>query len=206
MRQDQIDSSKDISKLLDIDLSEFLSEAAIPTGSQLVDINSAVSPAVLSGLLGCNVAMIYQYRQDGKLPPNSDASYRDCIKQHISFWKTKASGKANNMAEAALVQKIQLDRARTEAQWLAIKKERGELVDTKILAEVFEPYFLNLRMQLCSIARKFPDIQKDIDSMLGEWSQLGEKMLLKGEEELHDFIQNELEREVELEERDSSEF
>jgi phage terminase Nu1 subunit (DNA packaging protein) len=206
MRQDQIDSSKDTSKLMEIDLSEFLTEGAPQLGSQLIDLNAQVSPAVLSGILGCNVAMVYQYRQDGKLPPNSDASYRDSFKHHVNFWKTKSAGKANNMAEAALVQKIQLDRARTEAQWLNIKKERGELVDTKILAEVFEPFFLNLRMQLCSMARKYPNMQQDIDSMLAEWQQLGTKMLEKSENELHEFIENELNKEVELEEGDTDEF
>jgi hypothetical protein len=143
--------------------------------------------------------LIYQYRQDSKLPPNSDASYRDCIKHHITFWKTKASGKAGNMAEADLIQKIQLNRAKTEAQWLSIKKERSELVDTKLLAETFEPFFLNLRMQLCSIARKFPVVQTEVDSMLKGWEELGKGMLQKSEEELHNFIQEEMEKEVELE-------
>lgn len=199
MNQNQIDSAKDRTQdILKILETELPPDTNTKTGTQLVDINSAASPAVLSGILGCNVAMIYQYRQDGKLPPNSDASYRDAIKHHVLFWKTKSTNKASSMADAALIQKTQLDRAKTEAQWLSIKKERGELVDTKILAEVFEPYFLQLRQQLASLARKYPDLQQDIDSMLGGWERLGQEMLQKSEQELEEFIQNEMDKEIEM--------
>lgn len=181
-----------------IDLANSIGDGATPVVSkQMVNIAGPTSPAVLAGLLGCGEAMVYQYRQDGKLPPNSDASYRDSIKHHIAFWKSKTAGKANGMAEAALMQKTQLDRARTEQAWLAIKKERGELVDTKILAEAFEPFFLQVRMQLCSIARKHPDVQADIDKVLAHWLHLGQEMMRKSEEELDAFIQLEMEKEIE---------
>lgn len=196
MTRDQIEGSNPPTE---DNIFAFLDTPGLPTGKQLADLNSAVSPAVLAGLLGCNVAMIYQYRQDGKLPPNSDASLRDCIKHHVLYYKTKAASKANNMSEAALVQKIQLDRAKTEQAWLAIKKERGELVDTKILAEVFEPYFINVRMQLCSLARKFPEMQQEVDKMISGWKELGKKVMMKSQQELDDFIQIQMEKEVELE-------
>lgn len=192
MQQTQIDASKDTADLLD----ELLS----PTGSkQVIDINAQASPAVLSGILGINVQQIYSSRQDGKLPPNSDASYRDCIKWYTIFYKTKSQSKASNMGEAALVQKIKLDAAKTEQTWLGIKRERGELVDTAILAERFESHFIHLRMQLCALVRKRPELEKEVDAMLAEWSALGEKMMDKSEETLTTFIQEQLDAEIEVE-------
>lgn len=201
MTRDQVDNAEDMFAFL-----ETPQPSEGNSSVQMININGPASPAVLSGILGCNVAMIYQARQDGKLPPNSDASYRDCIKHHVTFWKTKSASKANNMTEAALVQTIQLNRAKTEAQWLAIKKERGELVDTKLLAEAFEPYFLNMRMQLCSIARKFPDMQGEVDKLIATWQELGKAMMLKSQDELDNFIQLQMEQEIELEEGNPDEL
>lgn len=195
MRQVQIDSTQ--AKPEEDMFAEF---AAPKAGSaQYIDINGPVSPAVLSGLLDCNVQMVYQYRQDGKLPPNSDASYRDCIKHHLTFYKTKATSKASSLADAALVEKIQLDRARREQTWLAIKKERGELADTKMLAETFEPYFLQMRMQLVSLTRKHPEIQDKVDKIIAHWNELGAKLLQKSSEELDNFIELQMQKEIELE-------
>ena len=168
----------------------------------MVDINGEISPAVLAGILGCNVSMVYQYRQDGKLPPNSDASLRDCLKHHVTYWKNKSIQKATGLSEAALLQKVQLDRARTESTWLQIKKERGELVDTDLLAQTFEPHFLHLRTQLCSLARKHPDIQMEIDKILNGWAKLGEEMSIKATEELQDFIQIQMDKEIDIEDPD----
>lgn len=192
MQQTQIDASKDTTDLLD----ELLS----PTGSkQVIDINAQASPAVLSGILGINVQQIYSSRQDGKLPPNSDASYRDCIKWYTTFYKTKSQSKASNMGEAALVQKIKLDAAKTEQAWLGIKRERGELIDTALLAERFETHFIHLRMQLCALTRRRPELEKEIDAMLAEWSALGKEMMDKSEETLDTFIQEQMESDIEVE-------
>lgn len=181
-------------------LKDFFSESSeSKVGKQLIDLNAEASPAVLSGVLGCNVSLVYQFRQDGKLPPNSDASYRDCVKHHIQYWKKKSISKANNMAEANLAQSIQLNRAKTEMQWLTIKKERGELVDTKLLAQVFEPFFINLRIQLISLARKHPDLQQEVDNMLSGWQKLGQQMLQKSQEELDNFIETQMNQDIELE-------
>ena len=216
MNRDKIENGRNTTaigqekSLGDLDLSEFLKDTAqntavITKGKQLVDINGEVSPAVLAGLLGCNVSMVYQYRQDGKLPPNSDASLRDCIKHHITFWKNKSIQKATGLSEAALLQKVQLDRARTEATWLQIKRDRGELVDTEVLAQTFEPHFLHMRTQLCSLARKHPDLQVELDKIMSGWARLGEDMKLQAEEELSNFIQTQMEQEIEIEDAEFAE-
>jgi hypothetical protein len=199
MNRDQIDNAAQAQRAVSADLDALLGTPTVPArGKQLIDINGEVSPAVLAGLLGCNVSMVYQYRQDGKLPPNSDATLRDCLKHHVLFWKNKSISKATGLSEAALIQKVQLDRARTESTWLQIKKERGELVETSVLAQVFEPHFLQMRTQLCSIARKFPDVQVEIDKLLNGWSRLGEELKLTAAEELDNFIQTQMEQEVEI--------
>lgn len=173
-----------------------------------IDLDSPASPAVLSGLFSCNVQGIYQYRQDGKLPANSDASYRDCIKHYITYWKTKSVRKASNISEAAILQKTQLDRVKTEREWLNLRKERGELLDVKELALVFEPYFIQVRGRLVSITRKFPETTQEINEVLMEWESLGKEMCLSSDTLLSNYIQEEMEKEVdysEVEEENSNE-
>lgn len=171
--------------------------------AQVININGKPSPAVLASLLGINVAMIYQGRQDAKLPPNSAASYRECITHYVNYWKTKSSSKVSNVSEAAVLQKIKLDAAKTESEWLNIKQKKMELLDTKVLAETFEPIFLHIRTQLVSIARKHPDTQVEIDRSLEELYHLGEKVFSKGAEDLEAFIATKLDEEVETGEEDT---
>jgi len=200
MNRDQIAASAEQPDLL----KEFFTDTK-DKSAQYVNLNAEVSPAVLSGILGVNVQQIYQFRQDGKLPPNSDATLRDCVKTYINFYKTKSASKASSMGEAALIQKIQLDRAKTEQTWLAIKQSRGELVSTELLAEQFESHFIHMRMQLCAIARRRPDLEEDIDKILGEWSKLGRTMMSKSETELETFITTQMDQEVEVKSEEEKE-
>ena len=164
---------------------------------QNVNLNGQVSPSLLAGILECEPAQIYANRQSGKLPPDSGASLKICLQWYINFLKEKASKKASSTAEAALLQKTKLDRAKTEQAWLVIKRERGELVNVDILAEQFEYYFIHLRMHLCSIARKYPNIQYEIDIMLKDWSDLGKKTMRKSQKDLDRFIEDKIKEEVE---------
>lgn len=201
--RDKIEASRNMSHKQEMDvLAEFLPTTS--SGSkQLLNMNGEASPAVLAGIFGINVSQIYQFRQDGKLPPNSDASYRECIKWHLTFYKTKSISKASSMGEAALIQKIKLDTAKTEQTWLSIKKDRGELVDVEILAEQFESHFIHMRMQLCAIARRKPEMEKDIDKILSEWCRLGKGLMKKSEEELNTFIEKKMEEEIQVEEAET---
>jgi hypothetical protein len=204
MNRDQIENAA--ANKVEMDLSEFMPTAKpVSNAPQYVNINGEVSPAVLAGILGCSDAMIYKYRQNGMLPPNSDASYRDSIKHHVLYYKNKSANKATGLSEAALLQKVQLDRARTESTWLQIKKDRGQLVDVDTLAQVFEPHFLHMRTQLCSIARKFPEVQKEIDAIMNGWARLGEEMRVNAQKELDDFIEMKMEEEIQIEEVDPEE-
>lgn len=178
----------------------------IPSGKgQIINLDEGASPAVLSGLFSKNVSLIYQMRQDGKLPPNSSATYRDCIKHYTEFLQNRATKKASNVAEASLLQKIQLDRAKTESEWLNLKVKRGELVDTTDLAIEFEGYFTLMRGQLNAIARKFPDAIEDIDNLLNHWSDLGNALVSNSAQEIANFVEIEMNKEIDLGETEEDE-
>lgn len=166
------------------------------SSGQMINLDEPASPAVLSGLFSKNVSLIYQMRQDGKLPPNSDATYRACIKHYTEFLQTRASKKASNVAEASLLQKIQLDRAKTEAEWLNLRVKRGELVDTKDLALEFESYFTLMRSQLNAMARRFPDTVEVVDELLSHWHDLGKALMQQAGRELEDFVEVEMNKEI----------
>ena len=177
-----------------------------PTGKgQIINLDDGASPAVLSGLFSKNVSLIYQMRQDGKLPPNSSATYRDCIKHYTEFLQNRATKKASNVAEASLLQKIQLDRAKTESEWLNLKVKRGELVDTTDLAIEFEGYFTLMRGQLNAIARKFPETVEDIDNLLNHWSDLGNALVSNSAQEIANFVEIEMNKEIDLGETEDEE-
>lgn len=191
---------------------EILLNQGLPAGSpsrgQVIDLDSPASPAVLSGLLWKkpkNVSLIYQMKQSGKFPPHTAASYRDNLTWYVDFLENRATKKANNIAEASMLQKIQLDRAKTESEWLSLKERRGELVDTTDLAMEFEGYFTLMRGQLNAIVRKFPETTEDIDNLLKHWNDLGRELIRKASEELDNFVEAEMNKEVDLAVEEDSE-
>jgi hypothetical protein len=197
-------SKKGIPKTQEVIMTNDESLGSVHTAGrgQMINLDEPASPAVLSGLFAKNVSLIYQMRQDGKLPPNSDATYRASIKHYTEFLQNRASKKASNVAEASLLQKIQLDRAKTESEWLNLRVKRGELVDSSDLAIEFESYFTLMRGQLNMIARKFPETVPDIDGLLTHWSELGRTMIAKSTQELENFVENEMNKEIDLGESD----
>lgn len=196
--QNEVDSSKQADQeLLEHLLTQGKGEAE--PQAKFIDLDAPNSPAVLSGLFSVAVPMIYQYRQDGKLPASGDATTRDCIRHHFGYWKTKAGGKSVGLQEQKLVQDLELNRAKTESEWLRIKEKRGILIDKEQLALVFEPAFLQVRTQLLGIARRNPSTQDDIDKTLDQWDKMGKQQLEKSTEEFEAFIAKEMESEHELE-------
>ncbi len=172
---------------------------------QAINLEEPASAAVLSGLLWKrpkNVSLIYQMKQSGKLPPESAASYRENIIWYVDYLENRATRKANNVAEASLLQKIQLDRARTEAEWLNLRVKRGELVDTTDLAITFEGYFTLMRGQLNMIARKFPETTEDVDNLLTHWNELGRAMIQRSSQAIENFVEREMNKEIDLGEKD----
>lgn len=168
----------------------------------IVNLDTVASPAILAGILGINVSSVNQGRQTNMLPPNSSATYRQCIQHYVNHWKQKSSRRAGSISEAALLQKMKLDAAKTEAEWLNNKQKRMELVDINELAETFEPVFLHIRTQLVSLSRKFPEIQTEVDRCLEELCELGERTLAKGKEDLDGFIEKKMDAETEYPKED----
>lgn len=168
----------------------------------LVALDDEVSTRVLSGILGVNVSQIYSFRKDGKLPFSPRASLRKCLLHHLDYYRSRSLRRAGNVGDADLIQKIKLNKAKTEQTWLAVRKERGELVDVELLSEQFEPHFLHLRMQLHSLARKHPELREGLDKVLEEWSLLGEKLMRVSKEQLGQFIQKQLEDEPDYDKDD----
>lgn len=156
------------------------------------------SPAVLAGILGIPVPMVYQARQDGKLPSNAEASYRDCIQHYINFYKKKINSRSTSMAEAKLAQDIRNGIAKEELSWLEVKKLKMELLEASVMKELFEPVFHIIRASLVNLARKHPDIRPEIDNMMESWNRLGEQVERKAHQDSIAYVQSMLEKELTL--------
>lgn len=161
-----------------------------------IDLDTPASPAVLSGILGISVPMIYQGRQDGKLPPESNASYRNCIQQYVQWHKKRSNTKASNMAEKKMLQEIRNGIAKEEKQWLDIREQRGMLIDKEELKNVVEPVFHLVRSGLVNLAREHPDIQEKVDGILRSWATLGTATKIKATTDSNQYVQNMLEQDV----------
>jgi hypothetical protein len=165
----------------------------------IVDLDAQASPAILASLLGINKSSVYEARNDGKLPPNTSATYRECVNFYVNYWKLRSGGKASSMAEAALVAKIKKDTAQTEWEWLNIKQKKGELLDVKVFAELVEPVFIHMRTTFVSVTRQHPDTVDAIDKILAELQHLGEQLESMAKGELKNFVQDKMEEEIEVE-------
>jgi uncharacterized protein YaaN involved in tellurite resistance len=153
--------------------------------------------------------MVYQGRQDGKLPASPDASYRDCIQHYISFYKKKINSRSTSMAEAKLAQDIRNGIAKEEQQWLEIKRLKMELLEASEMKELFEPIFHIIRSSLVNLSRKYPELQNEIDNMMESWNRLGEQVEQKAVVDSNAYVQSMLEKElsvIEAEEKILSKF
>ena len=86
-----------------------------------INLDEVVSPAILAGVLGISVPMVYDSRKQGKLPPNSDATYRQCIQQYVQWHKARSNLKAGSIAEKKMLQEIRNGIARyscLDGAWL----------------------------------------------------------------------------------------
>jgi len=173
------------------------------TNKGIIDINTSVDVDILAGLLGISVPMVYAGRKDGKLPANTNATYKECIQAYTGFYKTKVSNKAGSVYEAKLEQDIRNGRAKEEMQWLEIKQKKEELQDIVELSVLIQPIFMIVKANLLNIARKFPETEKDIDRTLESWYQLGEKIVEKAKADGADYVREQLDKEVDLPEAES---
>ena len=168
-------------------------------GEQALDhpvvMSDARNTTVLSGILGIARSTVHQWQLEGRLPNNKGATYRQCIQHLIQYLEYKSQGRTAGLAEHATIQKLELDRARTEQAWVSLKADRGELIDKAVLAEQFEPILLQIRQQMMSFARKNEGHKDKIDEMLDTWDRLGQVMLAKSRAEYNTFIEVQMQSE-----------
>lgn len=56
--------------------------------SQIINIDSKVSPAILAGILGINISLLYQNQQAGVVKkPIIDYTYREFLQEYIEYYK-----------------------------------------------------------------------------------------------------------------------
>lgn len=158
----------------------------------IIDMDAIISPAVLSGILGISVPMVFQGKQDGKLPPESNSTYRRNIQQYIQWHKQRNNLKAGTIAEKKMVQDTRNGAAKEEQQWMKIRAERGELIDKAEFSEVFLPIFQLVKSSLVVLARENPALQEKIDTILKTWTGLGEEISEKAKEDGENFVKTKL--------------
>lgn len=169
---------------------------ALAISKGYINLDSTVSPAILAGILNIPVPMVYQGRQDGKLPSSAEVSYREAIHHYINFYKKKMNSKSTSMAEAKMAQDIRNGIAKEELSWLEVKEKKMELLAIAELKDIFEPTFHLIRSSLVNLARKHPEIQKEIDNMMDSWNMLGERIEKKAIQDGRDYVQSMLEKEL----------
>ena len=162
-----------------------------------IDLDLPVSPAILAGILGISIPMVYQGRQDGKLPPESNATYRNCIQQYVQWHKKRSNVKASSMAERKMLQEIRNGIAKEEQTWLDIKAKRELLIDKQEVANIVEPIFYLVKSGLVNLARKRPEVQEEIDGILRSWATLGERMVSVADMDADKFVRAMLEADPE---------
>jgi hypothetical protein len=90
--------------------------------SLIVDLGSQVSPIILSNILGCNVSLLYQHSQMGRLPPDlTGSTYLECIQTYLNYYK-----KATDLKLAKEANEQELRRAKL-AEDTRIKEEKIRL-------------------------------------------------------------------------------
>jgi uncharacterized protein YaaN involved in tellurite resistance len=102
------------------------------------------------------------------------------------------------MGEAKLAQDIRNGIAKEEQQWLEIKRLKYELLEASEMKELFEPGFHIIRASLVNLARKYPNIQNEIDNMMESWNRLGEQIGKKANMDGDAYVQSMLEKELTL--------
>lgn len=88
----------------------------------LIDLDGLVSPAILASIIGCNVSLVYQEVQQGRLPAVLiESTYRECLHMYIRHFKKNQDLKierernAHNLAVAKLEEASKLKMAKAEA-------------------------------------------------------------------------------------------
>jgi hypothetical protein len=161
-----------------------------------IDLDEPNVPAVLAGLLDINVKMVYQARQDGKLPSDTKASFRQCVSHYIHYYKKKSSLKLGTVGVEKTIQETRNLRATEELKLLEIKERKQELIEVSVFTETFQPIFDTITDGLIAISRSHPKTDKDIRNLLRTWYSIGQNLESLAVRELETFVQDRLDEDL----------
>ncbi len=206
----------------------------------VINLNDKVSPATLATILGCNVSLLYQHSQMGRLPSILvEASYLECIQQYLSWYKksqdVKLLKEANDkelrlakveeakrlakekeeakrsarstydgddaihpLVAAKMKQNIATERAREEQIYLKIAIERKDYISVEEMVELTEPFIMSIRELLLTVAQHSPELEKKVDEGMQNLYRLGLQLVEGAELDSKNFIQEMLDRELDI--------
>jgi len=213
----------------------------LPSAQGLVYLDGLVSPAILSSIIGCNVSLVYQEVQAGRLPnPLIEHTYRDCLQMYIKHFKKSQDLKivkeknahditVAKLEEAAKLkqmkvsagssrsfggsegedgsampplmaakykQDIRLGIARETSLWIKASIERGEYISLPELVEIVEPFIMTIRQTLLSLSLTDPEMEKQVDMVMGTLHTLGERLVYDATSDNDKFIASIMAKEV----------
>ena len=196
------------------------------TSKNFVDLDGKVSPAVLAGIVNCNVSLLYQFSQLGRLPVDfKNSTYRECIHAFISHYRDQVdiklkrieaaeknkekvrngntsdldNGEMNPLVAAKLSQNIKTERAREYQIWEKIAIERGDYISKANMDEVIKPIITSIRDLLLSIASDNPELESKIDQGMEHLYNLGINIIDDSREDKNHFVHAMLETPIEQE-------
>jgi xanthosine utilization system XapX-like protein len=165
----------------------------------IIDINSPASPAVLAGILGITVAMIYQYRQNGQLPANTNASYSECISHHVKYFKTRNNAKGSSAIELKVLADTKLANQKSEMMALEIAEKRKTLLNREIFLETLSPILSLINSSMNRIAKEYPETLKSITNLQATLCALGNSAATLAETDSANYVEHLLEDKVVME-------
>jgi len=164
----------------------------------MIDFDGEVQVQVLSGLLGVSINLVYGLAKQRRF--KHSGTYREAIRDYVEYWKSRANVRQTSLGQIAQVRKAELDRARLQQTWIAVRKERGELIDVNEFGEVLGRLFSSIRGQLLALARRYKgDVKTDVDIILEGWAKIGEVYLKDANAIIDEFEGKQLEELKKLE-------
>lgn len=199
-------------------------EAIFTAKNTILDLDSKVSPAILAGIFGVNVSLLYQEVQIGRLPILIESTYRECIQHYIAHFKKSVDVKIlkekneydlrlkragmgtigpNDSFDDSLVankmkQEIRLNKAREAQIWLRIAIERQDYLSVKEFIPLIEPFVLSIKNILLSMADDVPSLQNKVDEGMASLYNFGKRILDITKSDSENFISAMMEKNIEL--------
>ena len=171
-----------------------------------IDLDGKVKPEILASLLGVNVAMLYKYREQGKIVDwaGGKASYAECVVSYVTYLEKSNKGKVGTLADMLTEKVIRKTVAQEEEIWLDIRIKREEFGNYQEIKELIEPIFHIISSSLINIQRRFgkenPEIIKIIDGSFKALEDLGKRIADKATADGELFIKANLERKLDFDE------